>query len=79
MESAITLHGTVTGPVTNVKVRAGRNRLYRLAKGTNSWSFRVRGLKPGRNVVSVIASGTAPATPAAARVTIQRQSGVPIR
>jgi len=70
-ESQYTVLGRTTGQVSRVACRVGKAGPFRTAKGTANWSYRAK-LKPGRNVVTVVAEGPGGSS-ASMSVTIRRR------
>lgn len=54
--SSVVVKGTTTGQVTRVRYRVGNSGSIRRAVGTSQWTFRAT-LKPGKNLITVIAEG----------------------
>ncbi len=69
--STFSIKGTASGPVTKVTYRVGNRGPFKNAKGASSWSFKAK-LKPGKNVITVIAEGPG-GTSAAKKATITRK------
>jgi DNA-binding beta-propeller fold protein YncE len=56
LSSSVVVKGTTTGQVTRVRYRVGNSGPIRRAVGTSQWTFRAT-LKPGKNLITVIAEG----------------------
>ena len=56
LSSSVVVKGTTTGQVTRVRYRVGNSGPIRRAAGTSQWTFRAT-LKPGKNLITVIAEG----------------------
>jgi hypothetical protein len=68
-KARLVIKGTITGRATEVTDRVGKKGAYRLAKYTGAdWTFTAK-LKPGKNVITVIAQGPGGAS-APARQTV---------
>jgi sugar lactone lactonase YvrE len=56
LSPSVVVKGTTTGQVTRVRYRVGNSGPIRRAVGTSQWTFRAT-LKPGKNLITVIAEG----------------------
>jgi len=56
LSPSVVVKGTTTGQVTRVRYRVGNSGPIRRAVGTSRWTFRAT-LKPGKNLITVIAEG----------------------
>ncbi len=71
----VVLRGTAddaNDDLARVEVKAGKSR-WKNARGTETWRFVVRGLKPGRNVIKARAVDSLNARSKPARITVIRQ------
>jgi hypothetical protein len=55
-KASVAVRGLTTGTVTQVTYRVGKKGSFKVATGTANWKFKAK-LKPGKNIVTVMALG----------------------
>ena len=71
-KTSVKLAGKVSGNVSEVSYRVGRKGAFKLAKGTSAWSLVAKQLKPGKNLVTVKATGVFGTTSTKVMVTVRK-------